>query len=408
MISFLKKIGRNLIRKSTYLQQTPINKVSLVILIIIDIFVLYNVFIGLGSISAWPLNPSEELPCFSPYQSYHTSKDKNIVELNVTTIQNLTDTNRYYPNVRQGKRLGKVSNLCTNYAKLEQEVKNPETIKLNTEITQLNEKVSSLEDNIKTLKSQYDSTLLEKIAKQDPKKSINQAKADEIKGKIDNFNQEIIKKRKEITEKKNKLIQHSSSVNYLKVLTNLAEYERISKAYQSEDFWYPNKLFVLQILFLLPLIIIGYFWHSKSTAKNQGLQSLISWHLLLIFCIPLIFKFFEFIQFGNLVRVVIDVILVLVGGLQFIASYLLIVIIPLIGFGLIKFMQTFIANPQVQAKNRIQLQRCVNCNFKLQLGDEFCPNCGFNQYVECTNCHHKTYKFIPYCRSCGDKMDSLS
>ncbi|HEY9701473.1 MAG TPA: zinc ribbon domain-containing protein [Allocoleopsis sp.] len=406
MISFLKKIGKNIIRKSTHLQQTPINKVSLVILIIIDIFVLSNVFIGLGSISAWPLNPSEELPCFTSYQIYHTSGNKNPFELNVTTIQNLTNPNPYYPSVKRGKRLGKVSNLCTNYAKLEQEVKNTETIKkLNTEINQLNDKVSSLEYNIKTLKSQYDSTLLEKIAKQDPKKSINQAKADDIKGKIDNLNQEIINKRKEITDKKNKLIQHPSSVNYLKVLADSAEYDRINKAYQSVAFWYPNKLFVLQILFLFPLIIIGYFWHTKSTAKNQGLQSLISWHLLLIFCIPLIFKFFEFIQFGNLVRVVIDVILVLVGGLQFIASYLLIVIIPLIGFGLIKFMQTFIANPQVQAKKRIQLQRCINCNFKLQLGDEFCPNCGFNQYVECTNCHHKTYKFTTYCRSCGEKTD---
>ena len=403
MISFLKKIGKNIIRKSTYLQQTPLNKVSLVILIIIDIFVLSNVFIGLGSISAWPLNPSEELPCYSPYQSYHTSTNKNTVELNVTIIQNLADPNRSSPNVKEENRLGKVSNLCTNYAKLEKEVKNPETIKLNTDINQLNDQVSALEDNIKTLKSQYESTLLEKIAKQDPKKSINQAKADEIKGKIDNLNQEIIKKRKEITAKKNQLIQHPTAVNYLKVLNDSAEYDRINKAYQSAAFWYPNKLFVLQILFLFPLIIIGYFWHSKSTAKNQGLQSLISWHLLLIFCIPLIFKFFEFIQFGNLVRVVIDVILVLVGGLQFIASYLLILIIPLIGFGLIKFMQTFIANPQVQAKNRIQLQRCINCNFKLQLGDEFCPNCGFNQYIECTNCHHKTYKFTPYCRSCGEK-----
>ncbi|MGA0199813.1 MAG: hypothetical protein ACO3NK_11980 [Prochlorotrichaceae cyanobacterium] len=99
--------------------------------------------------------------------------------------------------------------------------------------------------------------------------------------------------------------------------------------------------------------------------------------------------------------ILVRTIITLVGGLWFIASYLFIFTIPLLGFGLIKLLQYFVFNPKVQAKKRIQKQRCMQCNARLHTLDPFCPHCGFNQYQECSHCHQSTYKYAPFCRVCG-------
>lgn len=409
MFSFIKKISNKLIHKSTYIHHEPINKVSLVILILIDVFVLVNVFSGLNSISQWPLSPSEEFPCFLAYENYQTADKKGTTPFNVATIENLIEQNKSYPSPAvdnsNSNRLGESSNLCKNYTRLSKAINTPENVQLKASIDKQKSEISSLNQNIQTLQSQYNSTLLEKIAGQASEKSINKVNADCVKSEIERHKKQIANKEKEITDRQTKLIQHPASDAYLKLLNNTSEYEAIKRNYESADFWYPNKQLLLQTLFLLPLILIAYLWHSAAIRKNIGLQALLSWHLLLIFCIPLLIKFFEFLQFGNLVGIGIELIIKLFGGLVFVASYALILIIPLLGLGLIKILQRWVFNPRIQAKNRIEKVRCINCNFKLRLSDEFCPSCSFNQYMDCSNCHHKTYKFTKFCSSCGHKIE---
>jgi hypothetical protein len=407
MFSSIGRITRQLIRKSTYIDREPINKVSIAILILIDIFVLFNVFSGLNSISQWPLSPYEEFPCFSPYQTYQQAKKKGTFEFNTETIENRIEQNKSSPDssLDRSNRLGQVSALCSEFTRLEKAINTPENVALKADIDRIRIENSNLQQEIQTLQSQYDSALLEKIAGQDPQKSINKATADKIKSEIDTNKKKIADRKKQIVEKQKQLIQSPTSDAYLKLLNNTPEYEKIEQAYQATDFWYPNKQLLLQTLFLLPLILIAYFWHSSATRRNKGLQSLLSWHLLLIFCIPLLIKFFEFIQFGNLVAIVLKWITAILGGLLFIASYGLILLIPLFGFGLIKTLQIFVFNPRVQAKNRIKKVRCIHCNFKLRLSDEFCPHCGFHQYLDCSNCHQKTYKFTSFCRHCGHALE---
>jgi hypothetical protein len=413
ILAFIKNIFNQLIQKSTQIHHEPINKISIIILIFIDVFVLINVFSGLGSISAWPLTPSEELPCYAAYEKYQTDKRKGTFEFNASTIENIINEKSLYPNTiypstsnGYSSRLGNPSDLCTEYAKLEKEIVSADNIKLKKSIDKDRDKISSLNQENKTLQSQYDSSLLEKIAGQSRQKSINIASSEQTKSKIDANNENIKRKQEQIKEKQTKLIKNPASDAYLKLLNDGSQYSKVKSAYQSAEFWYPNKILLLQTLFLLPLIIIAYFWHAISTRKNKGLQALLSWHLLLIFCIPLLIKIFEFLQFGNLVRVVLESITVLLGGLLFIASYGLILIIPLLGFWLIKFLQIFIFNSRVQAKNRIQKVHCIRCNSKLRLGDEFCPFCGFEQYVDCTNCHQKTYKLANFCNACGHQQEN--
>ena len=141
--------------------------------------------------------------------------------------------------------------------------------------------------------------------------------------------------------------------------------------------------------------------HRLAQRHNSGLIALISWHLLVIFLIPLILKVFEFLQVGALFQFFANLIYDLLGGLLFIVSYLYILLIPLAGFTLIKLFQRIVLNPKLQAVNRIQKQRCIKCAKRLRHQDIHCPHCGYDQYLECPHCQQPTYKYLPYCHHCG-------
>jgi hypothetical protein len=411
MFALLKRLWRQLIRRSTYVHNESINLASIIVLVLIDIFVLFNVFSGLGNIADLPLSPAEEFPCFSAYQTYQTSNQKGTFEFNSATLENIIHNPNEIPFIPDSKktgRWGKVSSQCNDLSRLAKEIDSDSNVKLKASINKDRKIISNLNQEIATLQRQYDSTLLEKIAGQSPQKSINQASADQVKPKIDANKSKISTQKALILEKQTKLVQQPSSQSYLKLLNDVTQYKVIKSNYYSAQFWYPNKQLLLQALFLLPLIFLAYFINAFAAKRNKGILALISWHLLLIFCIPLLIKFFEFIQFGNIVVSILEKLTALLGGLLFITSYLLILIIPLAGLGLIKFLQKFVFNPKVQARNRIQNTRCINCNFKLSTGDKFCLSCGFNQFVDCSNCHQGTYKFTRFCKHCGHDLEQAS
>lgn len=402
MFRWLKRFFRNVIRKSTHVRQEPLNKVSIVILILIDIFVLINVFQGLYSISNFPLSPDETFPCYQTYHSYQNNtdprKDLNLIEAQLVE----------YPPVRftvdTENRMGEVSNQCDRLNKVEPEVKNPETLQLKAQIKILRERISRLNSDISTYKEQYNSTLAEKIAGQDPEQSINKTTADKTKADITKAEQDIKATQATLQQKEAELLAHPAAVAYLQELGDRPIYESLKKAYQTASFWYPNQQFALQALFLLPLILIGYLWHTNAVKNQRGTQALLSWHLLLIFCIPLLIKILEFLQFGNLFAIFVDFLVVLLGGVAFLASYVLILIIPLLGFGLIKFLQRFVFNPRVQAKGRIQKSRCIQCSSRLKKDDHFCRFCGFEQFESCPNCQTNVYKYTEFCHHCGTNL----
>jgi hypothetical protein len=132
---------------------------------------------------------------------------------------------------------------------------------------------------------------------------------------------------------------------------------------------------------------------------------LISWHLLVIFLIPLLFKVFEFLQVGVLFTFISKVIYSIFGSLLFLISYIYILLIPLLGFGLIKIFQEFVFNSKIQMAKRVQKSQCVNCASKIRSFDIYCPHCSTYQLSECQNCHNLTYKGLPYCNQCGQSQD---
>jgi hypothetical protein len=387
----------------------PLNGISLIVIILIDIFILTNVFSGLDDISRWHLSPEQASPCYGEWREYRTqsAKDKDyalikkaFAEPNDRPVLKQTSFRQAYQQGTVG-HLGALSEICLKYADAKDKIDttdNQQTIKT---IDQKQNKISNLEQANRNIRAQYDSTLLEKIAGQTGGKSINAINAEKAKETSEQNNRDIIALRKDITSLKNVLITKSESTEFLSILNNDGQFAALETNYKQASFWYPSIRLGFQALFLLPLLFVAFSLYKFAQRKNYGLIALICLHLLVIFFIPLIFKVFEFLQVGALFQIVFDLVRTLFGGLLFLINYLYILLIPLVGFGIIKFVQTVVLNPKVQAANRVQASRCINCAKKIGPQDAHCPHCGFYQYMECQNCHELTYKNLPYCKQCG-------
>jgi ABC-type multidrug transport system fused ATPase/permease subunit len=422
MRSILNKLRRLLhrfFRKSSTLNRQSLNVASLIVVALIDIFILFNVFIGLNDISSWYLNPERTYPCYSQWQEYRTNnapgKDYAMVRRSITQPADLgygagLASDADVVGIRAGYQraeighLGKVASSCLDYAGLQDALRTPENQKIITTIETKLEKISKLESSSRIIRQQYDSTLLEKVAGQASTQSINNVSAEKAKQKIEANNTEISQLKQEITELKKTLINQPQTAALLNQLQNQAGFDAIAKDYRHAAFWYPSIQLGFQALFLLPLIFIAQAVHRFALRKNYGLVALISWHLLIISVIPALLKLFEFLQVGALFQWIATTIATIFGGLLFLVSYIQILVIPLAGFALIKLIQRLsksTKSPQLQASSRILESRCLRCAKKIRPQDAHCSHCGYQQYDECPTCHSMTHRHMPHCTHCG-------
>ncbi|MEH2105167.1 hypothetical protein [Nostoc sp.] len=410
MFARIRRILSQFFSKSRTINNEPLNKVSLIVIILIDIFILINVFTGLDDISRWHISPTEAYPCYSEWQNYRTktTKDKDYEIVRLSLPYNTNNQLKFQQNYQQAEagHLGKVSQTCLQYADYKDKINNPEKQQIIKTIDQKQAKISILEQTNSTIQSQYDSTLLEKIAGQGREQSINQVGAEKAKQALEENNRQISTLKQETSTLKNELLTKPQSISFLTFLKDDNQFREVDQGYQQASFWYPSIQLGFQSLFLLPLILIALSVHRFAQRRGYGLISLISWHLLVIFFIPLIVKIFEFIQIGAIFKFLFDIIGAIFGGLLFLINYIYILLIPIIGFGIIQLFQKFIFNPKVQAASRVQKSRCVSCAKKIRHLDTYCPHCGYYQHIECQNCHNLTYKHLLYCKHCGTSQDS--
>ncbi|MBW4644639.1 MAG: hypothetical protein KME23_16890 [Goleter apudmare HA4340-LM2] len=410
MFARIRRTLKQFFNKSRKINNEPLNQVSLIVIVLIDIFILINVFTGLDDISRWHLSPAQAYPCYFEWQNYQkqATKDKDYEFIRLPLSNNINNLPSYKEIYQQTEvdHLGKVSPTCLQYAIYKDQINNAKNQQAIKAIDQKQIQISKLQQANSQIRAQYDSTLLEKIAGQPRGQSINQVGAEKAKQNLDQNNRNISQLGKEISLLKNELLNKPESLTFLAFIRKDNEFRTLEESYNQASFWYPSIQLGFQSLFLLPLIFVTLLVHQFSQRREYGLISLISWHLLIIFFIPLILKIFEFLQFGVIFQFIFDAISAIFGRLIFLISYIYILLIPLIGFGVIKFFQKIVLNPKLQAVSRVQESRCVNCAKKIRQNDAYCPHCGYYQYIECQNCHNLTYKHLAHCKHCGSLQDS--
>ncbi len=403
MFTRLRRFVGRFFNKSRKVNHEPINRVSLIVIIILDLFILSSVFSGLNNISQWPLRPNRAYPCHSEWQNYRENsaadKDYTIVNqgLNFSGLRSYPTDYRTYG---EG-HLGEVSSICLQYEAAENALSTSAAQTLAKSINDNQAEINSFSQRNSEIRQQYDSTLLEEIAGQPREQSINTVDAAQARREIERNEQKIAERESSLDVLQSTLVSTPESQAFLGLLNDDAQFTQLDEGDRKAAFWYPSIQLLFQTLFLLPLILLASFVHRSAQRKNYGYIALISWHLLVIFCIPLLWKLFEFFQFGFLLQRLTEVLEALFGGLRFLVNYLQILLLPILGFGVIKFFQKVVFNTRLQVANRVQNMRCVSCAKKIRKYDVHCPHCSYPQYQECHSCHNLTYKHLPHCKHCG-------
>lgn len=403
-ISRLRRYINRFFNKSRQINHEPINKVSLIVIILVDLFILFNVFAGLDDISRWPISPQQAYPCYSEWQGYRqsTANSKDYDTIKGAIIPDVLPGQGYQAFATG--HLGRVSEQCLRYENATNAVSSPENRETAKQINNVQAEITSFTTKNVQIRQQYDSTLLEEIAGQPRDQSINSVEAAQARAEIERNEGAIAQRQQTLETLKTELVNNPKSQDLLTLLNNNTAFATVDQGYSRATFWYPSIQLFFQGLFLLPLILLASAIHRFAQRRDYGYVALISWHLLVIFTIPLIWKVFEFLQVGFLLELLANLVEFLFGGLRFLLNYLQILLIPVIGFGIIKFFQRVVFNTKLQAAGRVQNMRCIRCAKKLRRHDIYCPHCSYSQYYDCNNCHNLTYQHLPYCKHCGDEQ----
>ncbi len=396
----LSKFKNNLTRFS---EHEPLGKLSLAIIILLDLFILSIIFGGLSDHTDQLTSPSEYFPYECRRVFIHTSwGDAN----KTSEIQKLVlkDYNNYsyrYDRALDKTRIEKMHPVCRNFYRIIKSVYgNTELKKLFIKRQSFVKKYQQSKKNFQQSNDVYNTSLLEKIADED---STNvSAVAESIKAQSAKFNQiraEITSLDRQINKHPliiglSQMIKPGNQSFRQEIIDDINLYERI----------YLFKELAWQMLFIAPLFLLFVFWYKRSFKRENKIQTLISSHLLVVASIPVVLKVIEVVLdlipnhfFKELFKILEMFHIVALW------HYILIIVSISVAIFFIYFIQKKIFNQKRLYQKRLMKSRCYRCDRKLPKQDGICPFCGSNQMRKCGHCGDQTYVAGEYCIVCGKK-----
>jgi hypothetical protein len=387
------KISTNL----TSLDNQPLSKAALVIILFLDLFILTAIFNGLHEHTRQISSPDDYIPysCRDMVINRDWNPTNRIGNLSAIIISYSTS---YYLILE--KRKGSHP-ICAPYLNLLDSIKNDK--ELGTIFEDRNKFVNETRDlqrSIANLKGAYDTSLLETMAKQKE----GQANVEKIKKDIREKTNALNTLRGQIEALEQRINGNGKVRALWDQLQGLRpeDREKLKADLRTLYFWYPVKKLAMQMVFLLPIFVAFYLWNSASIKRSRGVQVLVSSHLLVVSFIPIFFKIIEMVYDiipKKLLRKIIDLLesLKLVG----IWYYLVIALAVAAALFLIYIFQKKLFSREKLIERRISKGQCQNCGRHLPAGTQACPFCGFAQFKNCPECNKQTHVYGKYCRECG-------
>lgn len=381
----------------TSLDDQPLGKAALVIVLFLDIFILVAIFNGLGAHTRQLSSPEEYIPysCREIVINRHWNPTNRMDNLSTLV---LSSSNIYYPVDEKKKDLHPV---CKPYIDLIGQIeKDKELTGIFEDRNKSDLEARELQHGIDNLKGAYDTSLLETIAQQQ-----------ESQTKVDAMKKDFQQKTSALNNLKERIAALEQTINRnpkVKLLWEkiqaLTEDERqqVLTDLRRLNFWYPVKKLGMQLIFLLPLFAVFYVWNTTSIRKNRGVQTLVSSHLLAVSFIPILCKIIETIYEiipKKLLKQLID----LLESLKLVAiwHYLVIAAAVVAALFLIYLFQKKLFSREKLLERRISKGECQQCGKRLPAGAHACPFCGFAQFKPCAHCNTLTHVHGKFCRECG-------
>lgn len=183
-----------------------------------------------------------------------------------------------------------------------------------------------------------------------------------------------------------------------------AKYQELMAEYRKDWRWYEFKVFLLEIIFVLPFFYLVFRGYRKLLSKNSpytiiftaliGVSSILFLRVLIVwfwslFLARLLQTIWNFIQNFALLKS-----LVFYGGM-----FLSIAVFG----GAVYILQKRIFDPKRVALRRLRQKQCPNCQTSLDLAGDFCPNCGRKLKEKCSVCGKDRWIDFNHCQNCAIK-----
>lgn len=388
----LRNIGKN----------EPLTRFSFFLVLLLDIFIFSMIFAGISENTETLSRPEE----YANYDCTNLIAEKT-KENQRDTIMGLLEYGyeKYsyssYPNGVSsfGNAPG-----CTTLEGDITAAKNDTTLStIIKNIRDTEEKIRGIKTEQNNISSQYDTMLLEKIADQKPANSLAPTTAEEAKGKLAYLSANLATLENSLTNLRSSFDTNASVKKITDDITNLGP--TIQETYDSLVFWYPVKRFSVEILFILPLLLVTLWWSRRSTKHDNGLQMLISSHLLGIVSVFILIKAIDFLidilpkkLFEQIYEILVSWNII---GLLY---YVYILLGIAITMGVIYFIQKKVFSPERLQAKRADRGQCYLCGEKLMEHATHCIRCGESQEKKCPSCGKMTNITSRYCGGCGAKV----
>ena len=169
-----------------------------------------------------------------------------------------------------------------------------------------------------------------------------------------------------------------------------------------DQWWYSVKRFGMELIFLLPLCGVVWWWGARSVRLGNTLQTLVSSHLLVISGIPLLICIIEEVT-AFIPRVILEKIWKWLQQYDIagIWHYFLVLVGIVVALLIIYLIQRKFSDPERIRTARLAASACYDCGKKLPGDCIACPFCSARQYRVCRYCRRDTYVAGRYCRDCG-------
>lgn len=281
--------------------------------------------------------------------------------------------------------------------------------KVMTEYYEVGEQLESLTKDLDWLKKQWDAT----------RKSFSELQMELREAQVgipsnlpmdpityqnqwDIINREMQYIENEISSLKSKESYLLNSIELHKAeLRNLGKV--ISAEYSKQWGWYRFWVFIVQLLFVIPIFAISVKLYLNHKFKNSPYTSiftvLVAASTILLLRVVLSYVWNLFLY--DILKAIFDL-LAQMELLRVIVYYLVMILVVVVFGGLVYFIQKKIFDPKKVSARRLKKFECPKCEYSLHLSSNFCPNCGYKLKSKCSKCGSMKYIDMNYCPECGE------
>lgn len=399
MLRSINEKARRFRQRLTYLDDQPLSKAALVVIVFLDIFILGAIFDGLADHTRQLTAPEERIPPLC--RDIVIDADWNPTNRldNLARIVARHHASRFIPDTRGDGT--PMHPLCEPIVRAYRAIRDdPGLVRNLQETLRLRQQTRELRSELERMKGAYDTSLLETIAGQ-PRADANVASIRKETADKTAVLNELVGRERLLTAS----IEQDPRVSELFArVAGVTDADRtaLRDGLRRLNFWYPAQRLGMEMLFLLPLLAVFYFWNAKSIAGNRPFQTLVSSHLLVVAVIPVFLKVAELV-YDIIPRKLLRQIIELLESLRLVAiwHYLVIGAAIFAALALIYLFQKKLFSREMMLQRRIAKGLCQDCGQHLPPDSRHCPACGAAQYRICSHCSEPTHVHGRYCRACG-------